>query len=81
MGSHRVRQTEQLSLSLLSQAVLEVKDSHANTGDIRDWGSIPGLGRPPGEGHSNSLQNSCLENTVNRRPFPWNFKELDRKAA
>ena len=29
-------------------------------------GSIPGLGRSPGGGHSNPLQYSCLENPVDR---------------
>ena len=28
--------------------------------------SIPGLGRSPGEGHSNPLQYSCLENPMDR---------------
>ena len=28
-------------------------------------GSIPGLGRSPGEGNGNSLQYSCLENPTN----------------
>ena len=32
--------------------------------DLRDQGSIPGLGRPPGEGHGNPFQYSCLENTM-----------------
>ena len=39
-----------------------VKNPPANAGDIRDAGSIPGLGRSPGGGHGNPLQNSCLEN-------------------
>ena len=29
-------------------------------------GSIPGLGRSPGEGHGNPLQYSYLENTMDR---------------
>ena len=29
-------------------------------------GSIPGLGRPPGGGHGKPLQNSCLENPMDR---------------
>ena len=29
-------------------------------------GSIPGLGRLPGEGHGNPLQYSCLENPMDR---------------
>ena len=33
----------------------------ANTGDVRDVGSIPGLERSPGEGNGNPLQYSCLE--------------------
>ena len=41
-----------------------VKNPPANAGDIRDVGSVPGLGRSPGEGHGNSLQYSCLENAM-----------------
>ena len=40
-----------------------VKESACNAGDS---GSIPGLGRYPGEGHGNSLQYSCLENPLDR---------------
>ena len=35
------------------------KESACNEGDL---GSIPGLGRSPGEGNGNPLQYSCLEN-------------------
>ena len=31
-----------------------------------DPGSIPGLGRSPGEGNGNSLQYYCLENPMDR---------------
>ena len=31
-----------------------------------DLGSIPGLGRSPGEGNNNPLQYSCLENPMGR---------------
>ena len=38
-----------------------------NAGDIRDMGSIPGLGRSPGgDGHGNPLQYSYLENPIDR---------------
>ena len=37
------------------------KASACNTGDL---GSIPGLGRSPGEGNGNPLQYSCLENPM-----------------
>ena len=43
-----------------------VKNLPANAGDIRDAGSIPGLGRSPGEGHGNPFQYSCLENPMDR---------------
>ena len=33
---------------------------------VRDLGSIPGLGRSPGEGNGNPLQYSCLENSMDR---------------
>ena len=43
-----------------------VKKLPANAGDIRDAGSIPGLGRSPGGGHGNPLQYSYLENSMDR---------------
>ena len=43
-----------------------VKNPPANAEDIRDEGSIPGLGRSPGGGHGNPLQYSCLENPMDR---------------
>ena len=49
-----------------SQVVLLVKNPPANAGDVRDSGSIPGLGRLPGGGHVNPLQYSFLENTMER---------------
>ena len=49
-----------------SLVALVVKYLPANAGDIRDTGSIPGLGRPPGDGHGNPLQYSCLENLIGR---------------
>ena len=42
---------------------LAVKNLPANAGDA---GSIPGLGRSPGEGNGNPLQYSCLENPMDR---------------
>ena len=49
-----------------SKVLLVVKNLLANAGDIRDTGLIPGLGRFPGEGNSNPLQYSCLENPMGR---------------
>ena len=50
--------------SWASQVVLVVKNLPANAGDIRDTGSVPGLGRSPGDGQLNPLQCSCLENPM-----------------
>ena len=36
---------------------------------MKDLGSIPGLGRSPGEGNDNPLQYSCLENPMDRRAW------------
>ena len=39
-------------------------DGKASAYNAEDPGSIPGLGRPPGEGNGTPLQYSCLENPV-----------------
>ena len=49
-----------------SQVALVVKNPPADAGDIRDVGSIPGLGRSPGGGYHNLFQYSCLENPMER---------------
>ena len=43
-----------------------VKNPLANAGDMRDTGSVPGLGRSPEGGHGNPLRYSCLENPMDR---------------
>ena len=48
------------------------KESACNAGDL---GSIPGLGRSPGEENRYSLQYSGLENSMDYSP--WGRKELD----
>ena len=47
---------------------LVVKNPPATAGD-RDAVSIPELGGSPGGGHSNLLQYSCLENSMDRRAW------------
>ena len=44
-----------------------IKNLLANSGDARDEGSIPGLARSPGV-NGISLQYSCLDNPMDRRP-------------
>ena len=46
-----------------------VKYPPANVGDSRNMGSIPGLGRSPGEGNGNPLQYSYLENSMDREAW------------
>ena len=41
----------------------EGKESACNAGDLS---SIPGLGRLPGGGHGNLIQDYCLENPMER---------------
>ena len=50
----------------VSQVALVVKSPPANAGDVRDTGSIPGVGRFLGEGHGNPFQCSCVENPTGR---------------
>ena len=54
------------------------KESAWNVGDL---GSIPGVGRSPGGGHGNPLQDSCLENPHGQRSLercsPWGWKEVN----
>ena len=56
----------------------EGKESACNVGDL---GSIPGLGRSPGEGHDNLPQYSCLYNLQGQRSLrsysPWGCKDSD----
>ena len=41
-------------------------DNKESANNERELGLIPGLGRSPGEGNGNSLQYSCLENSLDR---------------
>ena len=55
-------------LTRASQVVLVVRNPSANAGDLRDVGLIPGLGRSPGVGNGNPLQNFRLENPRTEEP-------------
>ena len=54
--------------SLITQKVKNLSAS------AEDPGSMPGLGKSPGEGNGNPLQYSCLENSMDRA---WGQKESD----
>ena len=47
-----------------------VKESNCRVGGTGDMGSIPGLGRSPGERNGNPLQYSCLENSTDGGTWP-----------
>ena len=62
------------------------KNPHANAGDVRDMGLIPGSGRSPGGGQGNPPQYSCLENPMDREAWwagysPRGHKESDTTEA
>ena len=44
-------------------------DGKASACNAGDPGSIPGLGRSPGEGNGNPPQYSCLENSMDREAW------------
>ena len=48
----------------VSRVALVTENTPASAEDLRDTGSIPGCGRPPGGGHGSPLQYSCLENPL-----------------
>ena len=52
-----------------SQMALVVKNPPANAGDIRRSGLIPGLRRSFGEGNGNRLQDSCLEDPMDKEAW------------
>ena len=56
-----------------------VKNLSAKAGGKRDEDSIPGSGRFPAGGHSNSLQYSCLGNSMNREAW-WAIVHVIAKS-
>ena len=46
-----------------------VKNLPVSTGGVKDVGSVPGLGRPPGGGMATHASYSCLENPMDRRAW------------
>ena len=59
------------SASHIAQSV----ESYCNAGDL---GSVPGLGRSPGEENGNPLQYSCLENPMDREAWLATFYGVAR---
>ena len=77
MGHHLLQQL--MSFSVQGITILDLNtlspnsrgfpggsDNKESASNVGDPGSIPGSGRSYGEVHSNSLQYSCLENSMDR---------------
>ena len=76
MGYHFSIFQKDLKL-MMSYGFLGSSDSKESTCNAEDLGSIPGLGRSPGEGNSYPLQYSDLENSMDCMYSPWGHKESD----
>ena len=64
-----------------SQVALVVKNPPANAEDRRDAGSIPGLGRSPGEGNGNPFRYSCPENPMDRGAWQATVHSIAKSQA
>ena len=58
-----------------------VKDPPSRQVDVRDGGTIPGSGRSPGGGHSNSLQYPYLENPKYRGAWQATVHKVARSLT
>ena len=58
-----------------------IKNLPANSGDAGDVGSIPKLGRFPGVGNGNQLQDSCLENPKDRGAWRATFHRVTKSQT
>ena len=79
MKCHTIVETSLEKLSIFNKPFpggSEVKVSACNAGDL---GSIPGLGRSPGDGKGNPLHYSCLENSIDRGAW-WATVHLVAKS-
>ena len=56
-------------------------DSKASAYNAGDPGSIPRLGRSPGEGNGNPLQNSCLGNPMDRGAWWVTVQEVAKSST
>ena len=67
MGSHRVGHDWSDLVAAAAAGSASVEEPSCQCRDTRHVGSIPGLGRSPGEGNGNLHQYSCLENPHRQR--------------
>ena len=57
------------------------KESTCNAGDVRDVGSIPGLGRSPGGRNDNPLQYSYLKNPMDREAWQATVQRVSKSRV
>ena len=58
-----------------------VKNPPVNAGDLRDAGSIPESGRSPGVGNGNPLQDSGLDNSMDREAWQATVHEVAKSQT
>ena len=71
----------ELVIELWLPSWLSGKESASQSGDIGDAGSVPELGRSPGEGNGNLLQYSWLGNPMDRGAWGATVHEYESKAG
>ena len=64
LGINELKWTGMSAFNLQDHYICFGSDGKASACNAEDPGSIPGLGRSPGEGNGDPLQYSCLENSV-----------------
>ena len=67
----------------ISKNVTTVSDGSVgkeSTCDAGDVGSVPGLGRSPGEGNDKPFQYSCLENPMDREAWQATFHGVAKES-
>ena len=75
------RPRDKICLSSESLCGLVAKMVKEFTYSARDPGSIPGLGRSPGDGNGNPLQHSCLKNSMDRRAWQSTVHEVAKSQT
>ena len=55
-------------------------DGEESACNVRDLGSIPGLGTSPEEGNGNPLQYSCLENSMDRGAWQVTIHRVTKES-
>ena len=60
---------DDLTISFLNIRLPGGSGGKVSAQNVGNPGSIPGLGRSPGEGNGNPLRYSCLENSMDREAW------------